>query len=95
MYSRELKLDTLFYFYMNKSISEMEIGCPFGKVFGKYVPPMAIAELPCTELCGEFPELGSVQDGCPCETLGTLGSIIQLEHLLRKEGYLDSTGKAL
>jgi hypothetical protein len=95
MYSKSYKMKKLFHFYKNKTRSEQMTKCPFGKAIEDDSPEWSISKAPCSELCGAFVELGNVQCGCPCVTLGHAGAMHQLEYLLRKEGYFDSTGREI
>lgn len=88
MYSREYKLTKLKEFYFNTTLKHMPYKCPFGKEVDK--EPI---KFPCVNLCGTWPELGNIKQGCPCHILGPMGAMIQLERLLIKEGYLDSMGR--
>lgn len=91
MYSLQWKYNKLKKFYLNTPINKVELRCPFGKDYGKETK--LVSKVPCSELCGLWPELGDVQQGCPCQINGSLGMLVQLEKLLRKAGYINSIGE--
>ncbi len=90
MFSKDFKLRLLRDFYLDVARRKLKYQCPFGKEMGS---EGSMNWVSCSELCGAFPELGNTNRGCPCETLGPVGAINQLEYLLRKEGWLYSTGE--
>lgn len=91
MYSKGYKLNALKKFYLNTTIKKAKFACPFGKDIRQ--KEKVINHVPCSELCGLWPELGDIQQGCPCLIHGSMGALIQLEKVLIKEGYLSSIGE--
>jgi hypothetical protein len=78
------KCQQLLYFYLNTTLGEMSVTCPFRK--NKFNQDKSTQ--PCQELCGHFGQLGNISKGCPCETLGREGALIQLGALLRSKEML-------
>ena len=77
-------LQNLLSFYLNTTMAEMKVSCPWGK--NKFTQTKHMQS--CQELCGRFFQLGDVSKGCPCETLGREGALVQLGTLLRSRGML-------
>lgn len=89
MFSKDYKLNKLKSFYYNTTVLDMEVGCPFNKVMDDTPESAFMRGIPCSELCGSFPELGDCGRGCPCHTLGSTGmALLQLETILKKEGVI-------
>lgn len=77
-----------YYKYIPRDVGMML--CPFGKH-----NPLLDADwarkveenprrIPCSELCGRFPELGDVNRGCPCNTLGEDVAWLQLGRIIER-----------
>lgn len=90
MVSKKQLINRLRFFYRTVPRRTGMLVCPFGK----HNPLLdtdwqgKIKEnprnIPCSHLCGEFPELGDVQRGCPCQMLGEDVAWLQLGRILEK-----------
>ena len=84
MISRQEKIRRLKKFYNSVTIGEQKKVCPFGKNFND--EDSITKRMECLDLCGTWTELGDVRRGCPCHTLGSGVALIQLHHILQREG---------
>jgi hypothetical protein len=87
MISRKRKIEILRTFYNNVAMKDVNSQCPFGKNYGA---PMIEPhhKMQCIDLCGTWLELGDVQRGCPCHTLGSDVAMMQVHKILKKEGVI-------
>lgn len=64
---------------LRRYYNEKKFGtCPFGKQVHNNM-----CDIPCRALCGQFPQLGDVKRGCPCDVLGQNKAVKALATIIK------------